>query len=247
MFEHVIKIPYDTKPHMKKYEGPIIITPPLETYLLEKQIEYELMGSAIAYESDIAIENNLVEKTIKILNLDLNCNTIISFGLSIQEDISIIHKGKLEAAFVAFPSGWDPAEKQGKTLEELHEPVADGDELRKMSNRLSEILSGKYSYHRYVWSVVPTGMLSMHPRYEYEEPETLNDLWFRLEHQTSIPVVENETFAFFLNVDVLPFVSLLDEDKSQILDSVNSMSDAVLKYKNLEKIKEILNKEIKIY
>lgn len=245
MFENIIKIPYSTSPDMKKYEGPIIIQPPLQSYLEAKEVEQELFECV--YESDIAIENRLVRKTIEALNVDLNCNTIFSFGSSIQEDVAIFYKGKLEAFFIAFPSGWKPEEKAGKTLRELHEPVADGDTLRQMSDRIASLLSAKYSYHRYVWNVVPTGMLSMHPDYGYYDeqigPEinTVDDLWFRLEHQTSIPVIENEAFAFFINVDVMPFTSLVDDYKKLITESINSMSDAVVEYKHLKRVKEILN------
>lgn len=245
MFESVIKIPYTTSPDMKKYDGPIIVQPPLDFYLEAKAIEKELFECV--YESEIAIENQLIKKTIEALKIDLNCNTIFSFGSSIQEDVAIFYEGKLESFFIAFPSGWKPEEKKGKTLRELHEPVADGETLRQMSDKIATLLSAKYSYHRYVWNVVPTGMMSMHPDYGYYSEEagvdidSVNDLWFRLEHQTSIPVIENKAFAFFINVDVLPFQKLLEEDQKLIVESINSMSDAVVEYKHLKRVKEILN------
>lgn len=247
MFKNFIKIPYTTKPDMRRYDGPIIIDSPLESYLEAKEVELEVVPD-ITYESDLAIEKQLVKKTVNALGLSPKYNTIISFGSSIQEDVAIFHQGKLETYFIAFPSGWDPSDKAGKTLRELHAPVADGEELRSMSDKITRILSAKYSYHRYVWNVVPTGMLSMHPLYGYYdeeagvEYETVNDLWFRLEHQTTFPVVKNETFAFFINVDVLPYVSLHEEDKKLIVESINSMTDAVLDYKHLRKVKDILNK-----
>lgn len=247
MFESVIKIPYTTAPDMKKYEGPIIIQPPFDGYLEAKEIEQELFPKSV-YESQIAIEKQLISKTVKALGLDVNYKTIYSFASSIQEDVAIFYQGKLEAFFIAFPSGWKPEEKMGKTLRELHEPVGDGDVLRQMSDKITSLLSAKYSYHRYVWNIVPTGMLSMHPDYGYnsdeDAPESVDDLWFRLEHQTTLPVIENEAFAFFINVDVLPYTSLLEEDKQRIIESINSMSDAVVEYKHLKKIKEILNGNI---
>lgn len=248
MFEKIIKVPYTTNPHMEKYDGPIIVQPPMDSFLEEKQIEHLSLGTIIHFESDIAIEKQLVKKTVERLNLTADYNTIVSLGLNIQEDVIILHEGKIEAAFVAFPSNWSLEDKQGKTLEEIHEPVADGETLRQMSNKLTQLLCGKYNYHRYVWTLTPVGMLSMHPYYNYNDPdvsgspETLNDLWFRLEHQTTLSVVEGETSAFFINVDVLPFVSLHEEDKKLVVESINSMTDAVLDYKHLRDIKGILNK-----
>jgi len=246
MFENIIKVPYTTSPDMKKYDGPIIIRPALQSYLEAKEVERDLFECT--HESELAIEKQLVKKTVESLGFGEKYNTVISFGSSIQEDVAIFYQGKLEAFYVAFPSGWKPEEKAGKTLRELHEPVGDGDMLRQMSDKITSLLSAKYSYHRYVWNVVSTGMLSMHPDYAYQsedyEPESVDDLWFRLEHQTSLPVIENEAFAFFINVDVLPYANLLEEDKAKIVESINSMSDAVVEYKHLKKIKEILNGNI---
>lgn len=246
MFETIIKIPYTTKPDMKKYNGPVVVNPPLQYYLEAKAVERELFNCV--YESEIAIEKQLVKKTIEALNHETVHENIISFGSSIQEDIAIFYQGKLEAYYLAFPSGWNPKDKSGKTLTELHQPVADGNELRSMSDKISKILSAKHSFHRYVWNVVGTGMLSMHPDYGYSSDEyglevkSQKDLWFRLEHQTTLPVIKNEAFAFFINVDVLPYDNLQDDDKKLIVQSINSMTDAVLDYKNLRKTKELLNK-----
>ena len=52
------------------------------------------------------------------------------------------------------------------------------------------------------------------------------------------------TAAFFIDVTVkrLPFIfHLKNEYKDLIKQSINSMSDNVLKYKNLEKVKELIN------
>jgi hypothetical protein len=244
MFEKIIKTPYNTDPHMEKYEGPTLVTPPLDFYLDEKRIEYLAMNDLIHFESGVSIKNDLIKKTASKLNLNREYDSIVSLGLDIQEDLIILHEGKIEAAFVAFPSGWSLENKQGKTLEEIHEPVADGEMLRKMSNKLTQLLCGKYNYHRYVWTVSPTAMFSMHPNYNYDEPESLDDLWFRLEHQTTLSIAEGETAAFFINVDVIPFNDLYLNDKYLILDSVNSMSDSILEYKKLNTIKQILNRDV---
>ena len=43
----------------------------------------------------------------------------------------------------------------------------------------------------------------------------------------------------FIKVDVLPLSQVWDK---RILESINSMTDNVLKYKGLEQIKELLNR-----
>ena len=54
-----------------------------------------------------------------------------------------MHEGKLEACFVAFASGWNAGDKQGKTLAQLHNPVADSEILRKASDNIMRAMTSK--------------------------------------------------------------------------------------------------------
>ena len=55
-----------------------------------------------------------------------------------------MHRGKLEACFVAFPSSWNAGEKVGKSLTELHEPIADNEALLRASDGImSAMCSGQ--------------------------------------------------------------------------------------------------------
>ena len=62
------------------------------------------------------------------------CKDIKQLGLAIEDDVVIMHRGKLEACFVAFPSSWNAGEKVGKSLTELHEPIADNEALLRASD-----------------------------------------------------------------------------------------------------------------
>ena len=64
------------------------------------------------------------------------------------------------------------------------------------------------------------------------------NLYFRVETQTTAPV-DDHTSLFFIKVDVLPLSQVWDK---RILESINSMTDNVLKYKGLEQIKDLLNR-----
>jgi len=239
MFEKIIKVPYTTSPTMERYVGPLINYNPSEYIIKQKHIEYNTLGPAITFESEIAKNENLVKKVCDLVGV--KADNIIDLGLSLEEDISILYEGKLEAIFFAFPSGWNPGNKKGMTLQELHGPVADGDLLRKMSNKLSQLLCGKYCYTRTVWTLAPTGMLSMHTDYQFDEPKTINDLWFRCEAQKTSPLIPNKSAVFFADVKVVPYKNLSDEYRDLIRQSINSMSDAILKYKKLERTKKIIN------
>ena len=60
------------------------------------------------------------------------CNSIKDLGLQLRM-MSLSYRGKFEACFVAFPSSWNAGEKVGKTLNELHEPIADNEALVRAS------------------------------------------------------------------------------------------------------------------
>ena len=165
-------------------------------------------------------------------------------GLSIEDDIMIMHEGKLEASFVAFPSGWSAGNKQGKTLKELHKPIADGDKLRKASERILKALTGDNCYHRHTWGITPLEKRSNHPNYYKPDFDSVDDLWFRVEHERTISVEKNKSCALLISVDVFPLKDVLKTDGKLLQKSIDSMSDNVLVYKNLKKVKRLVNEHI---
>ena len=244
--DDIIRVPYTTSPRMEKYEGDLLSRhegdslTELERYrLIEKKKELKFQGENIWFQSDLAYHHKLVGKACEVLGTERETE-ITKLGLKIQEDIVIMHRGKLEAAFVAFPSGWKPGDKQGYTLEELHTPVADGDDLRRMSNKLTELMCSKYNFHRSVWTLTTSRYLSAYPEYKQPEPTSLDKLWLRIEHQKTFCIEEGVTSGFLIYVYMIPYWFLFDQIKDKIKQSINSMSESVLAYKNLQKIKELL-------
>jgi hypothetical protein len=80
------------------------------------------------------------------------------------------------------------------------------------------------------------------PSYARPTPQSINDLYFRTETQTTVGI-GGDICLFFVKVNMLPLQQLWDdpEKRTLIVDSINSMSEAVLDYKNLGLIKRILN------
>ena len=234
---------------MEKYEGDLLsrhekdhLSEPERYRLIEKRKELMFQGENIWFQSDLAYHHKLVGKACEVLGIERETE-IIKLGLKIQEDIVIVHRGKLEAAFVAFPSGWKPGDKQGHSLEELHQPVADGDSLRRMSNKLTELMCSKYNFHRSVWTLTTSRYLSAYPEYKQPEPTSLHKLWLRIEHQKTFCIQEGVTSGFLINVYLTPYWFLTDLIKKKIKTSINTMTDSVLAYKNLTNIKQLINNE----
>ena len=184
---------------------------------------------------------DLVKNSCEVLNLPVT-NDIVSFAMNFKEDVAIMHKGVLEAICFCYPSSWIPAERVGMSLAEIHGPVADGEQLRKMSQRIAETMAIGDSFRRYVWTISTTGELSNHPRLEKPKPTDINSLFFRMETQTTLPLGDGISSLFFVKVETCPLTEFWKDEQKRntIVRSLDSMSDDVLKYKNLMEIKKLL-------
>jgi len=199
-------------------------------------------------QTDLAANLRLVGYALKYCELP-EYYGLQQMAMSIEEDFAIMHRGRLEAICFCFPSSWIPQERIGQTLSDIHGPVADGDKLRQMSQKIAETMADpkQGSFRRHVWTIANSGELSQHPASKSNRvPEDINDLWFRLETQTTHPVGDGLTSLFFVHVETEPLSVIWSdlEKRKTLMNSINSMSDAVLTYKNLHHIKEILNKKM---
>ena len=254
MFEHVIRNPFDMKPVFNPCKKPSFNVNETDIVIQsQKRIELDNLGTNIWFETPTAVKENLVEKTAAKLGLFneydnyqvlTECNDIKQLGLAIEDDVVIMHKGKLEACFVAFPSSWNAGEKVGKTLAELHEPIADNEALVRASDGIMRAMTSGQSYHRYTWGISSLDGYSNHPLYEKPEFDSLDDLTFRVEHERTMTIIDKETAVFLIHVDTYPLEEVLKTDFGLIKGAIDSMSESVLEYKNLIKVKELMNEYI---
>ena len=254
MFEHVIRTPFDMKPVFTQCENPKFNANETDLEIqAQKKIELDNLGPDIWFETDVAKEEKLAERTAATLGLFnqhddyqlfTECNSIKDLGLAIEDDVVIMHRGKLEACFVAFPSSWNAGEKVGKTLNELHEPIADNEALVRASEGIMRAMSSGQSFHRYTWGISSLSGYSNHPSYERPDFDSLDDLTFRVEHERTATVIKDTTAVFLIHVDTYPLKEVLKTDFGLIKESIDSMSDNVLEYKNLNKVKELMSEYI---
>ena len=254
MFEHVIRTPFDMKPVFTQCERPKFNANNTDLEIQNlKKLELDNLGPDIWFETDVAKDEKLAERTAASLGLFnqhddyqlfTECNDIKQLGLAIEDDVVIMHKGKLEACFVAFPSSWNAGEKVGKSLAELHEPIADNEALLRASEGIMRAMTSGQSFHRYTWGISSLSGYSNHPLYETPDFNSLNDLTFRVEHERTMTVIRDTTAVFLIHVDTYPLKEVLNTDFGLIKDSIDSMSSNVLEYKNLKKVKELMNEHI---
>ena len=235
MYLDFIKTPFNNNPSMQKYSGSLISETPRSSYLKQKINQVDLHGSDLYGETELFQRLNLLEKVEEKLKINKN-NSLKDLSFQIEEDIAVMHKGKLEGISFVFPSGWIPSKALGRDFSFLHKPVADNELLMKSSDKLAKYMC-KNTIQRWVWNVTTIKELSNHP--EVTRPEIVNfeNLFFRLETQISTPLDTN-TSLFLVLVEVYPLSEVWE---STILDSINSMSESILSYKKLTDIKKYLN------
>lgn len=232
--------PWSMRPRFNRLQGPLREQQADPYYINQKMQELTRLGDHLWFclpEAESVLPK--VADHIKIRS-----GTVVDMGLQISEDIVVMHHGRMKAAFFAFPSGWSPDEKRDMTLTEIHGPVADGDELRQASEKISQMMhGGNGPWSRYVWTIAGSKNLSIHPAYPRPQPTTIEDLWFRYEYQTFDTVVPGETSVFLVKTVTVPYLEYADTDHKReiICRVINSMSDQVLTYKDLHRAREILN------
>lgn len=236
-----IRIPYTTRPTMRKNIGPLF-TPITSNTLKSKKKELKLLGNDLSGVLEEFTKNELLKKACNLLTIEQKDN-IIELALTMNEDIAFLFKEKLVGICFCFPSNWIPSTRLGQTLSQIHQPVADNKHLVNASPALADTMSrfDLGSFSRQVWTLTTNKELSSHPYYKHPSAINIDDLYFRLETQTTSPLINGLASLFFVKVDVIPLKDIWATYGNQIKNSINSMTNDILVYKNLTNIKSLIN------
>lgn len=240
-----IDVPYEIRPNIKTYQGTIINQPPDLKYLECKKQELLKFGELLYGQTISSREKQLVKLVSNLLGLP-STDCVRRLAMSLEEDLVIMHNGILEAMCVCFPSGWVPREKLGKSFFEIHSNIADNEKLLSASDSLAKLMArSEKTLFRQVWTVTGNPELSNLPGRPLvnliTDNSKLADLYFRYETQKSLSIGDRATSVFLIKVEVEPLMSVWQQYGAQITNSINSMSESVLHYKNLRQIKKIIN------
>jgi dimethylamine monooxygenase subunit A len=168
-------------------------------------------------------------------------------SLTFAEDFAIVDaaSGTLPWMAVALPSHWAPQDKVGKHFAEVHGPVADNALLLKASESLMRLVTGADTWERFVWTITDQPRLRAHPANVSAERwlgTTVENSWFRSEHQTFIPVPGVAQAVFTIHIEVQALAQLVEMPgrAAALHAAVSSMSDAVLAYRGLQTVRQAL-------
>ena len=238
MLENIVQVPYLTSAKMQKCSN-LGFTLATQDSIQAKKHE---LGK---YNQDLygCLNTDIIQAAANKLNLN-PVTDIVDLALQIQEDIAIMYNGVLAAICFCYPSSWVPAEKLGLNFIQIHQDVADNQKLLEAGERIMKTITTTGPFRRYVWTITNNPALSNHPKSKLAAiPNSIDELYFRYETQTTVPMPTYNAAILLVNVTVQKLVNFWDnlEHKKLILDSINSMTDNILTYKNLHDVKRVLN------
>lgn len=173
--------------------------------------------------------------------------------LLLEEDFAVLDgvTGTLPWLCVCTPSHWAPEDKLGLDFAALHAPVADNAALLAASRQLVSLVTAGDCWERFVWTISPSGRYDQHPRRHARQPwpapgdaeAFARRCWLRAERQTFFPVgrgTRQAVFAIRVMLQPLEQAVQVPGRAKRLHDSLASMSQAVLEYKNLAGAREPL-------
>jgi hypothetical protein len=249
-----VEVPYAMRPHMRQRDpGEPILTRDgdFERYQQEKNLWYDPVygdnsSPELVWDCIRALrgfDDSLPEITQE--------DPVRQLTQALQEDFVIWapnRAGDLSAQVlsVCLPSGWNPREKANKTFLEIHEPIPEFDLVNKASAHISRMITTRGPFIRHVWSLANAPDLNRHPsRYRPWTNEDLDNMWYRTERQVTIPVA-GQAALFLIRVYQCPLREIFQdpEKRQKIIDSIASMTPAVIDYKGFGYLRDYFSRHV---
>jgi dimethylamine monooxygenase subunit A len=173
--------------------------------------------------------------------------------LAFEEDFAVLDgaTGTLPWLCVCVPSHWAPEDKLGLNFAAVHGPVADNAALVAASQQLVALATSGDCWERFVWTISPSPRHDQHPLRHARTPWPAtaqpdlfaSQCWLRVERQLFFPVGQDTRQAVFaIRVMLQPLAQAVQAPgaAARLRDSLASMSQAVLDYKNLSPARDRL-------
>lgn len=199
---HVYKQEYSVLPALNKFAGsPFVKNAKL---LEERRIASKTQKVFFEHEIDDAIYKPICNYIANQSDQTLKSFSDLAYNLS--EDV-IIHRIKndkdwMAAGHICLPSGWNPEEKIGRPLEEIHKPVPG---MRNNHFKLVEAMINSGPFLRYVWSITFDDSINHHPSLSKKKfnPFGVNEIHIKVEEQMTIGFPEIQATLFVLRQNII--------------------------------------------
>ena len=221
----------------------------------QELLDLVLENLSLYHQSDYQIQAGSV--TIKDLPDSIEINPddpLASLGKIVPEDFCLIRKTdighRLIAALLCFPSSWALADKTGKNLEAIHDPVPDYQGA--MANRVN-LLFDRLRPEQIVWRMnwsLDEGMRLFRPSPHSHDHwlekggDPLDHVFIRVERQTLRRLPLAKDIIFTIRIHLSPLRDLVDSQNQQALQGLHqqlsALSDEQCAYKGLSQARPII-------
>ncbi len=179
--------------------------------------------------------------------------TLMNLARNWEADLLIVEKEsmKMVAGAVCFPSSWDLRTAIGKPVFAVHGVVPKlNEQVGKNVDRFLAGIQGGKSYVRMNWSLTRTDELNYHPkrgRRKLDESVTVEELFFRLEHQLFCEVKSGVLMG--LRIEPIPLQELAKEPEvwAGLQEKIQTMPKEVAQYKGMLTAKDAIVEAMKVY
>jgi hypothetical protein len=220
---------YSVLPALKKLDGNIFQVDEHRPFFLEQK----RMADVRFWEHEITPEiyfvvEDFIRSRFQAEHAEILTGGFSELAMQLQEDICIHRISDetdwLAAAHVCFPSGWNPAEKIGRTFREIHEPIP-GMNLG-MSRKLAETMVYHGPFERVVWGVTQNRFVRVRPQKEPFDPA--KPIYVKYERQVTVgfPAVRAALFTIRQHV-------IEDVDLKVLRDAIAGMTPEQKEYKGI--------------
>ncbi len=178
-------------------------------------------------------------------------NLFDALALQLQEDICVMQikdpNATMIAAHLCAPNHWSARDKLNMDMSMLHQHVPNFHEENRQPNQLITGLYNKtQAYVRFAWGLNNQANLNQHPNHQqFNTVQADNNLWMRIERQVIWPIPHTNLLLFSIRTYFRDVATLKEKQLISLKNAVNSMSDDILKYKNINKedvIRKLKNK-----
>jgi len=166
-------------------------------------------------------------------------------GRLVQEDLCLMQRGeagyRLVAAALCFPAHWRLADKLGRPLAAIHDPVPGfGERLAAPVDRFFASIQVERPVWRVNWSLVDTPDLFLPPEHRGHPREIAagragEELWLRVERQTLRRLPRTGDVVFGIHTYVEPLAAAIDSAQAAgaLAARIREMPEPMARYKSI--------------
>ena len=155
----------------------------------------------------------------------------------LQEDVCLMVDKELHVTHVSFPSWWNPIQKLGMTMADIHANVPDMGKTAYDAIWNASLHKGPFI--RYNWSITDTDELDQHTDSNIgKDFDSGCGFYIRVERQILVGLPEVKTVLFLIRTFVESVRNLNMDERYGIAKAIEGMSPDDLEYKGLTKHKD---------